>query len=50
MLVRVGQDFCEARDDGREGDGKLLGGQERHGAHELDRSLLRSPLLVVQTG
>ena len=47
LLVRVGEDLSESRDDGREGDGELLRCEESHGSHQLDRSLLRPPLLVV---
>jgi hypothetical protein len=49
LLVRIGEDLGESRNDSREGDGELLWCEERHGSHQLDRSLLRPPLLVVQS-
>eukprot|EP00959_Pyramimonas_sp_CCMP1952_P323610 6772548-Pyramimonas_sp.AAC.1 len=46
--VRVVDHFGEARHDGGQAGGELLGRAEGHGAQQLHRPHLRAPLLLLQ--
>lgn len=50
LLVSIGDDFGQSRKDRRKGDGELTRSKVGHCSHEFDRSFLRSPLFIVETG